>query len=300
MRLAALAVIAVFGCSQDQQVYKQGDIVVVITESELTVGNEPVATVYPGCSLPVLKVEGDRLWVESGKAGWLRNNEVIPRDQGVQYFTDAIRRDPTDATLYMSKASVLLGTQDYESAIKDYDKAIELAPSWYGGCMGRGNAYRLKRDYPRAIDDYTEAIKLAPNEETVYNNRGWTFLLNGDYAKGAADLNTCLQLDPGSIYPVSNLAHLFACCPDAKFRDGQKALQNAKKACETFGFLEPESLHYLACAYAETGDFDEAVRWEQKAIELNPPAKPNNLKPYQKALGLFKQHQPFHEIVAIE
>ena len=59
MRLAAIFLIAVLGCSRDQPSYKQGDIVVVINESELTGDNESGATVFPGLCLSVLKVEDD-------------------------------------------------------------------------------------------------------------------------------------------------------------------------------------------------------------------------------------------------
>ena len=63
-----------------------------------------------------------------------------------------------------------------------------------------------------------------------------------------------------------NYAFLRAACPDPAFRDGAKAMELAKKACEVTGDRDSWSLSSLAAACAETGDFDAAVKWENEAI----------------------------------
>ena len=99
------------------------------------------------------------------QSGLAEHEHVVPLDPRVRHFTDAIRRDPSDPTLYMMRASVLVGMHDYDDAIKDYDKAIGLRSVVVRNLFNhRGTAFRLKRDYRRAIDDYTEALKLLPNE----------------------------------------------------------------------------------------------------------------------------------------
>ena len=45
---------------------------------------------------------------------------------------------------------------------------LTLAKAYYN----RGNAYSKKGEYERAIDDYAKAIQLKPNDANVYYNRG--------------------------------------------------------------------------------------------------------------------------------
>jgi hypothetical protein len=49
----------------------------------------------------------------------------------------------------------------------------------------------------------------------------------------------------------------------------------------------------LAAAYAEVGDFDSAVRYEEKALAVKG-VKPNDSKRLQAHLDSFKQHRPLH------
>ena len=71
--------------------------------------------------------------------------------------------------------------------------------------------------------------------------------------------------------------------------DGKQAVEDATKACELSEWQNPLYLAGLAMAYAESGDFDAALKWQQKAIELSPSPPASMLS----NLELFKQHKSF-------
>src|SRR5207248_1855080 len=94
--------------------------------------------------------------------------------------------------------------------------------------------------------------------------------------------------DPFGSYYFTALALFQAGCPDAKFRDGKKALQNAEKAYElTKG---PAEMAARAAAHAELGQFDKAVEWQTKALE-SAAAEEKDL--YRARLKLYQDRKPY-------
>ena len=61
---------------------------------------------------------------------------------------------------------------DYQGAIADYDRALELNPQFAQAYYNRGNAKRTLKDYQGAIADYDKAIELNPRFAQAYYNRG--------------------------------------------------------------------------------------------------------------------------------
>src|SRR5205807_6285695 len=67
---------------------------------------------------------------------------------------------------------------------------------------------------------------------------------------------------------LNDRAWLRATCADPSIRNGQLAIADAKKACEIDEWQDTSYMDTLAAAYAEAGDFDSAVRYEEQAISL--------------------------------
>jgi tetratricopeptide (TPR) repeat protein len=283
--------------SSSLSAYEVGEIVVPTQNIEVKADGLVVFDAAAGAGLQVLKVEGDRLWVWG--SGWIDAQDVVSLGSGVEYFTDEIARRPKSPDLYAARGNVWIAKREFDKAIQDFDQALKIAPfeaAWY---CGRANAHSEKHDTKLAISDYTAAIKLQP-DKYCYNSRGFCYLLASDYGNAVADLEKAIELDRDYLLPTANLAYIRACCPDAHYRDGNKAVSLATKACDGDKYLDPENLHVLACANAEKGDFTAAIRWEKKAIELNPADKANALKAYSKALQSFEKSEPFHEMSSLE
>jgi tetratricopeptide (TPR) repeat protein len=83
-----------------------------------------------------------------------------------------------------------------------------------------------------------------------------------------------------------------ATSPNAKRRDGKTAIEFATKACELTSWKDPAYLDTLSAAYAESGDFDAAVKWQTKAIELL--TNEGEKDAYRTRLKLYQERKPYH------
>jgi len=75
--------------------------------------------------------------------------------------------DPrVDAALRAGEAA--FSQRDFDDAIKDYGKALELQPENYSAALFLGNAYDRKNEAAKAAAWYERAIELDPDVETAY------------------------------------------------------------------------------------------------------------------------------------
>jgi HEAT repeat protein len=119
-----------------------------------------------------------------------------------------------------------------------------------------------------------------------------------DFDKAQKYYENAIQRQPKNANAHRNLAWLFASCPDAKWRNGKSAVEHATKACELTGWKTPSCLGALAAASAEKGDFESAVRNQQKSLEisLSTNGEQDPEIPLARArLELYQAHKPFRE-----
>ena len=216
-------------------------------------------------------------------------------DKATADRTESARLDPDmAASSYRNRGWVDFMKGEYDKAIADYTEAIRLDPEYFRAYHERAQAYDKKGEHDKAIADYSECIRLDPRA-SHYNERGWVYHdKKGEYDKAIADYDKALRLDPNFAEALNNLAWLYATCPDEKYRDGKKAVENANKACQLTAGGNWRFVDTLAAAYAESGDFEKAKEWESKAIEL--PATDKSAKAEMVSrLELYKQGKPYRE-----
>ncbi len=278
----------------------------------------------------VEKVDDSRLWLrdEKGPAeGWVDASWVVALDRAIAYYTAGIKASPGDAASYVDRASIWQEKGESAAAISDLDEAIRLDPRYAMAYNNRGVARRARKEYDRAIADYSEAIRLDSGLAWAYNDRGlaWTakhehdkavadhseaikidpklasaysnranmWAVKKEYAKAIADHSEAIKIDPKLAGAYNNRAWLRATCPEATYRDGKAAVDDATKACEMSGRKAASHLGTLAAAYAERGDFPRAVETQARAQGLYKDE--GDRRRGRERTALYKAGKPYHE-----
>ena len=182
-------------------------------------------------------------------------------------YNRVIALDPAFDWAYHVRGWIYYRRMDYDKALADYERAIKLVPSETVFYRDRGNVAYIRKKYDEALKDYSKSIEMDPTYVVPWQMRGKTWEAKKEYAKALADYEKAAQLAPKGPYGASyhtTVAMMLAACPDARVRDGKKALDAAKKAYVLA--KGANELATLAAAHAELGEFDKAVEWQSKAV----------------------------------
>ena len=160
-------------------------------------------------------------------------------DEAIDLYKDAIATKPEDIDLRDSLATLYgdLGKPAERLAI-----LREMVPLYQERIRGGNYSYQPLAWLYRKLGQIEDARTI--ERERLKNARtGSSMLFNSD-------------------------AMMYATSDDLNFRDPDMAIEFAKRACELTQYSQSMSLDTLATAYAAKGDFDSAVMWQLKAIEL--------------------------------
>lgn len=194
------------------------------------------------------------IWMRSILSGQLEDY-----DQAIADIKLLIQNAPTQSQFKTQLAMLYNAADRPEDAVKIYDELIEDDSEDVDALRGRGDAFLSLSKHKEAVADYMEALKIDSERDGVLNNLAW----------------------------------VLATSPFDEVRDGEKAIEYAKKAGELTEWKEAHVLSTLASGYAEIGDFDQAKEWIEKALEISDDEKQR--EGLNKELESYKQEKPWRE-----
>ncbi len=149
----------------------------------------------------------------------------------------------------------------------------------------------------KAIAALSKVLELAPDNQLSLRLRGDMYLSTGKHAEALADFAKAYELTPDDSGLLNNYAWTLATSPFDELRDGPQAVKFAERACELTEYEDPGILSTLAAAYAESGDFDKAIEWSQKSVDLSVANDtPEQTEALEKELATYKAGKPVREL----
>jgi len=136
----------------------------------------------------------------------------------------------------------------------------------YGGCYGAlSHAYLMKRDYDKAISEGKRAIELDPNTSRWAVYYGWALRSVGRYEDALLEYERALRLNPlDKAGPLEQI-----CTTYNMMRRHEEAIETCNKVIELSPRSLPSYIN-LAVAYSELDQMKEAREAADKVLKMNP------------------------------
>jgi tetratricopeptide (TPR) repeat protein len=159
-------------------------------------------------------------------------------------------------------------------AIRDFDKAIDLEPSFARCYANRASAYRLRGKKTEALRDYEMAIRLSPKDSDGYVGRCSYYLAENQPKLAFADAEKALELAPRDVGVLTAFANSLCNVSDPTLRDAARALRLAEQA-HAVDPADWRALNAMGSALAEQRQFEKAEEYFRKALEMKHQMAPN-------------------------
>lgn len=155
-------------------------------------------------------------------------------------------------------------SQQYQNAISDFNKALEIKPENVSINVAIGDSYRKSGDFKKSINSYDKAIQASPNNAQAYNKRGISYGQLHQYERAIDDFDKAVKLNPKDSSTLYARGYTYSLIGQHKH-----AIDDFNKIIE----LKPTdqgSYFYRAISYEKSGQYEQAIADYNKVIELNP------------------------------
>ena len=189
-------------------------------------------------------------------------------DEAILHCERAVGMRPTDPDAQVSLGNALFAKGRIDEAIAHYQKAITAQPDHFLARYSLGHALLEKGELEGAIQFCRSALLLRPSDADCQTTLAIALEEKGNPTEAIQHYQKALELAPKSISTLTNLAWLLATSQDASLRNGAKAIELATQADRLLGGTNTLVLRTLAAAYAENGEFTNAIRNARSAMQL--------------------------------
>lgn len=231
------------------------------------------------------------------------NVEMQQYDAAKEDVAAILEADDQNLDALLLRADIAAEKQDYETAINDYKSLVSRAPD------GARQDLRLKLaltywqsgQSKQALRVLDQALRGNEDSWQAHRLRGEVLLGQGEHLEAVRSYEKALSLLPQEIASevrsslLNNLSWVLATSPEDDVRDGERALELGLKACELTEYKAAHILSTLAAAYAEKGNFEKAIEFSEKAVNLGREENSEQLEQLENELKNYKDGKPWRE-----
>lgn len=139
-------------------------------------------------------------------AAYNRNSVWI---DGVTLWQDSIRKAPNKSRGYNELGRIYYKKDEFDNAIGNYKKAIELDPTFIWAYHNLGLALYKKGLMDEALGAFERSTELGLNSSVVYSDIGAIYYKKGMMKEAISYFNSAMRSDPNNALPVYNLGVIY-------------------------------------------------------------------------------------------
>jgi protein O-mannosyl-transferase len=188
-------------------------------------------------------------------------------EEAIKYFRKAIESDSKNVAAHYNLAIALSRAGRPEEAIAQFKETLRLQPRHADAHNNLALAFLKQDRVSEAIAEWQKALQIQPGNADVHNNLAVAFLRAGRLAEAVAQWRETLRYQPDKVATVTSLAWVLATSPEAAIRNGNEALELAKRAFRTASDRNLMTYRVLAAAYAETARFSAAIKATEEGAQ---------------------------------
>jgi tetratricopeptide (TPR) repeat protein len=242
-------------------------------------------TILTACAAIVITALGWRTWAQTS---YWRDSETL--------FRQALAVTTNNDVAENNLGIVFLQQGKLDEAISLLQAAVDLRADNSPAQENLAKALLQKGRVPEALVHYRKLAELQPDNFEVHNIVGTVLVQKGRIREGMEEWQKVLVIQPDNGNAMSNLAWVFATAPDDSLRDGAQAVKLAEQALHLSGGRIPILFRTLAAAYAENGQFSQAIETAQRGITLaNSQGNPGLAAELQGSISLYQEQRPLRD-----
>jgi FOG: TPR repeat len=184
------------------------------------------------------------------------------------HFQGALQIEPDFVKAHYNLGITLVQLGRVSEAIGHYNKALEINPNYAEAEYNLGIALLQIGRLNEAVSHYNKALVINPNYVEAHNNLGTALVQLGRVSDALAHFQRAMEIDPLNVEAQNNMALVLATFPERRVRNGTKAVELAERADHLTGNANASISATLAAAYAEAGQFHNAITTARRALQL--------------------------------
>jgi tetratricopeptide (TPR) repeat protein len=196
---------------------------------------------------------------------FLQNRRV---HESVEHFQGALEIEPDFAKAHYNLGIAFVQLGRVSEAIAHYNEALEINPNYAEAEYNLGIALLQIGRLNEAVSHYNKALAINPNYVEAHNNLGTALLQLGRVSEALAHFQKAMEINPLNVEAQNNMALVLATFPETRVRNGTKAVELAERADHLSGNANASISATLAAAYAEAGQFPNAITTARRALQL--------------------------------
>ena len=109
---------------------------------------------------------------------------------------DSFNKGLKDKWSYQNLGKAYFGLSNYEAAMVNFNKVIEIDANYKWGYQEKGKTLFLLKKYQEAEDCFSKVIEIDPNYKWAYHEKGKVFLKLNDHASALKTFEKVIEIDP--------------------------------------------------------------------------------------------------------